>query len=231
MKTTTLAVAICLLGSITRADVVKLITGEEVKGTVVNYENMSFEVQVAEGIFRKQTAAAVKQITFDSRSAPITLETRTKGNLQAKVTSYENGAFTLDNGNGKSETLAGMLVTRASFALQAGKDVETITHGSRVEIAKHLVSGQVTVIDFYADWCGPCRMISPYLEKLAKDDPDVVLRKVDIVKWGTPVAEQYQITSIPRIDVYDRAGKLVGTVRGVNQQQVDTFVKQAKGTK
>src|SRR5947208_2130752 len=77
--------------------------------------------------------------------------------------------------------------------------IAIITKGARVEIAEHLAKGKITVVDFYADWCGPCRVISPTLEKLANQDADVFLRKVNIVKWGSPVAEQYKINSIPRI--------------------------------
>ena len=48
------------------------------------------------------------------------------------------------------------------------------------------VPGKLVLFDFYADWCGPCRQISPHLERLAQSDPDVVLVKVDIVDWGPP---------------------------------------------
>ena len=55
-----------------------------------------------------------------------------------------------------------------------------------------------------------------------------MLRKIDIVKWGSPVAKQYKVQSIPRVEIYSRTGKLVGTVRGVSEEQVRTFVAQAK---
>jgi len=89
--------------------------------------------------------------------------------------------------------------------------VATIANGGReVNLKNVLVRGKITIVDFYADWCGPCRMMAPHLEKLARSDRDVVLRKVDIVKWGTPVAKQYKIASIPNVRVYDRQGKPVG---------------------
>ena len=67
------------------------------------------------------------------------------------------------------------------------------------------------MIDFYADWCGPCKQLSPKLEGIATSDPNVVLRKVDIVDWGTPVAKQFKIQSIPNVWVFDGAGRRVGT--------------------
>lgn len=82
--------------------------------------------------------------------------------------------------------------------------------GAKVDIKSLMPPGKVTIIDFYADWCGPCRAISPQLEELAKSDPEVVLRKVDIVNWETPVVRQYGISSIPNMQVFDRNKKPMG---------------------
>ena len=73
------------------------------------------------------------------------------------------------------------------------------------------------------------RQVSPALEQLAKSDPEVALRKIDIIDWTSAVARQYNVTSIPRVEVYGRKGQLVGTVRGANPDQVRKYVAQAKG--
>ena len=88
--------------------------------------------------------------------------------------------------------------------------------GAAVDIKTLMPAGKITIIDFYADWCGPCIQISPHLEAIAKANPDVVLRKVDIVKWKTPVTKQYGISSIPDIRVYDANKQLIGKARGVS---------------
>ncbi len=85
------------------------------------------------------------------------------------------------------------------------------TGGKLVDLKNILVPGKITIVDFYADWCGPCTKMSPYLEHIAKKDPDVFLRKIDIVKWGTPVTNQYGIRSIPDVRVFDRSGRMVGS--------------------
>ncbi len=105
---------------------------------------------------------------------------------------------------------------------------EVISHGAQVDINQHLAPGNVTVLEFYADWCGPCRMLSPSLEQMAQTDPEVALRKIDIVRWGTPVTHQFGVNSIPQVEVYDRGGNLVGTVRGVDFDSVKRYVAQAK---
>jgi len=109
-----------------------------------------------------------------------------------------------------------------------GQRSEVITHGTQVDINQHLALGNVTVVEFYADWCGPCRMLSPSLEQMAQSDPQLALRKIDIVRWGTPVTNQFGVNSIPQVNVYNRAGALIGTVRGVDLDSVKRYVAQAK---
>jgi thioredoxin-like negative regulator of GroEL len=63
---------------------------------------------------------------------------------------------------------------------------------------------------------------------MARTDPEIALRKIDIVNWKTPVARQFNVTSIPQVNVYNRGGALVGTVNGADAEQVKRFVAQAK---
>ena len=95
-------------------------------------------------------------------------------------------------------------------ALQAA-DVRLISNGGQeVDLPSLLAEDKITIVDFYADWCGPCRQISPELERLAKEDPDVVLLKIDIVNWNTPVTRQFGISSVPNMRVFNRARTQVG---------------------
>ena len=105
---------------------------------------------------------------------------------------------------------------------------EVISHGAQLDINQHLALGNVTVLEFYADWCGPCRMLSPSLKQMAQTDPDIALRKIDIVRWGTPVAQQFHVHSVPQVNVYNRGGGLVGTVRGLDFDSVKRYVAPAK---
>ena len=109
-----------------------------------------------------------------------------------------------------------------------GQPTEVISHGAQVDINQHLALGNVTVLEFYADWCGPCRMLSPSLEQMAQADPEVALRKIDIVRWETPVTHQFGVNSIPQVNIYNRGGSLVGTVRGADFDSVKRYVAQAK---
>lgn len=112
----------------------------------------------------------------------------------------------------------GMILAAALPALgcKAGRapstvaDLQIITHGDKVDLASHLAQGKYTVIDFYAAWCPPCRVIGPALERLAAAESErLAIRKVDIVDWTMPVAEQYQIESLPHLMLYGPDGRQI----------------------
>jgi thiol-disulfide isomerase/thioredoxin len=116
-------------------------------------------------------------------------------------------------------------------AARRGEAIAVISHGAQVDINQHLALGNVTVMDFYADWCGPCRQLSPQLEQMATSDPEIALRKIDLVNWKTAVARQFNIHSIPQVNIYDRSGRLVGTVLGADFEKVKSYVAQAKSNR
>ncbi|HZA38636.1 MAG TPA: thioredoxin family protein [Candidatus Baltobacteraceae bacterium] len=120
------------------------------------------------------------------------------------------------------------LPASAAVVADRGKQVEVISHGAPVDITKHLALGKVTVVDFYADWCGPCKHLSPSLEQMARTDPEIALRKIDIVNWKTAVVKQFNIRSIPQVNVYNRGGRLVGTVVGSDVGEIKRYITQAK---
>lgn len=71
-----------------------------------------------------------------------------------------------------------------------------------------IVNGEKTVLlDFYADWCGPCRMISPILEEIAEERDDVIVGKINVDN-EQELASQFEVFSIPMLAVI-KNGKLV----------------------
>ncbi len=52
------------------------------------------------------------------------------------------------------------------------------------------------LIDFYADWCGPCKMLSPVLEKISKENQDIEIVKVNVDE-SSNLAQEYGVVNIP----------------------------------
>lgn len=91
-----------------------------------------------------------------------------------------------------------------------GADVELITQGREVDLEAHLVPGKLVLFDFYADWCMPCRILEPHVNRLAELHEDsLAVRKVDVIDWESPVARQYRISSLPHFRLYGTAGELI----------------------
>lgn len=111
--------------------------------------------------------------------------------------------------------LGGLALAGAAFSAYTlsrprpeAADIRVIAHGEEVDLAAHLARGKHTVVDFYAVWCPPCRVLSPALERLAARYPDdLAIRKVDIVDWTMPVAAQHGIESLPYLLLFDREGQ------------------------
>lgn len=76
------------------------------------------------------------------------------------------------------------------------------------------ISQGTTLVDFYADWCGPCRMMTPILEQLSQEmHGSVTIGKID-VDHAQKIASSYQVTSIPTLILFQN-GKEMGRVVGL----------------
>ena len=93
---------------------------------------------------------------------------------------------------------------------------------------KVLDSEKLTMIDFWAEWCGPCRAIGPVVEELSKEyDGSVNIGKVN-VDQNPQLSINYGITSIPAI-IFVKGGKVVDKLVGA--QPKSNFVKRIEALK
>ena len=63
------------------------------------------------------------------------------------------------------------------------------------------ISGGTTLVDFYADWCGPCKMIAPIVEEIANERTDILVGKVNVDN-DPQIAIKYGVQSIPTLIVF-----------------------------
>jgi thioredoxin 1 len=73
-------------------------------------------------------------------------------------------------------------------------------------------SDKTVLIDFYADWCGPCRMVSPIVDAIAEEHPEYLICKVNVDEEGE-LAQAFGVMSIPTLVVM-KNGKIVNKATG-----------------
>lgn len=119
---------------------------------------------------------------------------------------------------------------------KAGKGSEAVNSdnpGEEMDVSKVLIKGKINIVDFYSEYCPPCRRIAPILAKLDKKRDDLVVIKVDInrpghkgIDWKSPLAVQYGLRSIPHFKIFDENGEKIA--EGIEaQQKVGAYLSES----
>ena len=89
------------------------------------------------------------------------------------------------------------------------------------------ISNGVVVVDFWATWCGPCRMLAPILDEVADKLSDVKFGKVDVDN-ARDLAKRFQIMSIPNVCIF-KDGELVDRIIGLcDEDELAETIKKHK---
>ena len=95
---------------------------------------------------------------------------------------------------------------------------------SKEEFDSSIQNG-VVLVDFFATWCGPCKMLSPVLEEVANENPNILILKIDVDEVGE-LAARFGIQAIPTLMLF-KDGQRVDTRMGYqNKNQLLAFINQ-----
>ena len=89
---------------------------------------------------------------------------------------------------------------------------------------KVLKSNKKVLVDFYADWCGPCKMLGPVIEKLAKEVDDVSFVKINVDN-AENIARNYGVMSIPALFIFENGEVVKNSVGFQSIDELKEFIK------
>ena len=93
----------------------------------------------------------------------------------------------------------------------------SLIKATKDNINEILASEKRVLIDFYADWCGPCQMLAPFIEQIANEHPEYVVAKVNVDE-ETELAAQYDVRGIPLLMVFEN-GEVIRQGAGTRPKQ------------
>ena len=100
-----------------------------------------------------------------------------------------------------------------------------LLHINKVEEFENAIKEGAVLVDFFATWCGPCKMLSPLLEEVAQENPDLTILKIDVDEVGQ-LAARYGVQAIPTLILF-KNGQQVATKLGYqNKNQLLAFIGQ-----
>jgi len=104
--------------------------------------------------------------------------------------------------------------------------VHSVADNADFKAQLEAAGGKLVVIDFFATWCGPCKMIAPHLEEMDKTMDDVVFLKVDVDECED-IAAEYNITAMPTFIFLKNKAK-VADLTGANIEKLKEIVNSNK---
>ena len=87
-----------------------------------------------------------------------------------------------------------------------------------------LQSDKPVLIDFYADWCGPCKMLSPVVDEVAKENENIKVVKINVDE-AQDIAIKYQVMSIPTLVVIKDGKEVNRSVGVISKSEIISMVK------
>jgi thiol-disulfide isomerase/thioredoxin len=123
---------------------------------------------------------------------------------------------------------SGAHVDEGAAGVDAGDVQDTVVRGEAKPLEP--VPGKWTVFDFWADWCEACKALERDLRELARQRPDIAVRRVNIVDFDSPIAtrELHGVSELPHIRIVDPSGRVVSSESGTPEKLMSELRRYAK---
>jgi len=111
-------------------------------------------------------------------------------------------------------------------------DIKAFDGSRPIDFKTITAPGKITIVDFYADWCGPCKVLELRLQHLVQGK-NVAVRRVNMGKWDNAAAKQatrdFRLASLPYLRIYDAHGELAAEIRdGMWDELLDAVEKASR---
>lgn len=102
----------------------------------------------------------------------------------------------------------------------------SVIHVNASNFHNEVISSQIPVlVDFWAPWCGPCRMFSPVLDQVAQENPDTIKVAKINVDEEPELAGQFGVMSIPTVVLVKQGQVVSQSVGALNKHQVEAMIR------
>lgn len=199
------------------------------KTTVLSLQGLDCADCSTEFVAELKGTKGVYEARFDRRRAEMTLVAAPELDplaLLRPLAEKEHATVVVGAGQGRY---------LASKAPPPGADVVWIARdGADVpDLGAHLAKGKVTVFDFSAPWCGPCRAVDEHVLDKYASSADFAYRKLDVGDWDTPLAKRYlsEAGKLPHVLVFDPKGQRVEVISGLELGRLDAAIARARSAK
>jgi thioredoxin 1 len=92
-----------------------------------------------------------------------------------------------------------------------------------VKFSEDVLKKEFVVVDFYADWCGPCRVITPFLEEI-QSEKGIEMVKVNIDE-SPNIASQYDVMSIPTLAIFKNGEKVSVNIGAASKARIIDWIE------
>jgi len=220
-----LAAAIALLGAACASGGLP----DDAKTTVLSFQELDCSDCGDQMAMTLIDVKGVYKTAFDKRRAELTVVADPSVDVLAVAEKNKppKEEWSLALGAGKGRYKAWEQAPADSDVKEIAKDGEDVP-----DLSAHVANEKVTIFDFSAKWCEPCRDLDAYVLGVLKVRPDVAYRKLDIGDWDTPLASRYMkgVKELPYVIVFDKSGKQVEAISGLDTKRLDAVLDKAGST-